>query len=327
MNFLNVSGVYRQEGNNLVVKNISFTQHQFQKIAIAGETGSGKSTLLKMIAGLVQPTSGTVYFEEKRVLGPEEILLPGHPAIAYLSQHFELRNNYRVHELLQMANKITDEEANIIYSVCRISHLLNRKTDQLSGGEKQRIAMAGLLTAAPKLLLLDEPFSNLDTPHKNMMKAVVRDIGDILNITCLLVSHDPVDILSWADEIMVMKDGQVIQKGTPEQVYKQPVNEYTAALFGTYNIISVALFNELAELFDIQINGRDICVRPENFSIVSNSNGALQGRVNKVLFCGSFYELEVQINTDILIVKTHLRDIKEGDPIYLYLSPEDVGYI
>jgi len=327
MSLLNVSGVYRQEGNNVVVKNISFTQKQFQRIAVAGETGSGKSTLLKMIAGLVQPTIGTIYFENKRVLGPEEKLLPGHPAIAYLSQHFELRNNYKVHELLRMANKITDEEANIIYSVCRISHLLNRKTDQLSGGEKQRIAMASLLTAAPKLLLLDEPFSNLDTPHKNMMKAVVRDISDILNITCLLVSHDPVDILSWADEIIVMKDGQIIQKGTPEQVYKHPVNEYTAALFGTYNIVSIALIKELATLFDITINGRDVCVRPENFTIVSYSEGALKGKVNKVLFCGSYYEVEVQVHNDILIVKTHLRDIKEGDAIYLYLSPEDVGYV
>jgi ABC-type sugar transport system ATPase subunit len=327
MSLLNVSGVYRQEGTNLVVKDISFTQNKFQKIAVAGETGSGKSTLLKMIAGLVQPTSGTVYFEGNRVLGPEEILLPGHPAIAYLSQHFELRNNYRVNELLSMANKITDEEADIIYNVCRISHLLNRKTDQLSGGEKQRIAMARLLTTAPRLLLLDEPFSNLDTPHKNMMKAVVRDISDILNITCLLVSHDPVDILSWADEIMVMKDGQIIQKGTPEQVYKQPVDEYTAALFGTYNIISVALIKELAELFDININGKDICVRPENFTITSYSNGALHGKVNKVLFCGSYYELEVQVHNDVLIVKTHFRDIKEGDSIYLYLSQNDVGYV
>ncbi|TKK64909.1 ABC transporter ATP-binding protein [Ilyomonas limi] len=327
MSLLHVSEVYRKEGNNFVVKNISFTQNQFQKIAVAGETGSGKSTLLKMIAGLVQPTSGAIYFENKRVLGPEEKLLPGHQAIAYLSQHFELRSNYKVRELLLMANKITDEEANIIYNICRISHLLNRKTDQLSGGEKQRIAMASLLTAAPKLLLLDEPFSNLDTPHKNMMKAVVRDISDILNITCLLVSHDPVDILSWADEIMVMKDGQIIQKGTPQQVYKQPVNEYTAALFGTYNLISVSLLNEFATLFDISINGRDICVRPENFTIVSYSEGALKGKVNKVLFCGSYYELEVQVHRDVLTVKTHLRDIKEGDSIYLYLSPEDVGYV
>lgn len=327
MSLLNVSGVYRQEGNSFTVKNISFTQHAFQKIAIAGETGSGKSTLLKMIAGLVQPTNGAVFFEDKRVLGPEEKLLPGHPAIAYLSQHFELRNNYRVHELLTMANKISDEEAHIIYTVCRISHLLNRKTDQLSGGEKQRIALASLLTAAPKLLLMDEPFSNLDTPHKNMMKAVIRDISDILNITLLLVSHDPVDILSWADEIIVMKDGQVVQKGTPEQVYKQPANEYTAALFGTYNLISVSLIQALAELFDIKINGRDVCVRPENFTIVNYSDGALKGKVNRVLFCGSYYEIEVQVNSDVLTLRTHLRDIKEGGPIYLYLSPEDVGYI
>src|SRR5436309_5334655 len=112
MNFLQVNNVSKQQQSEVTVNKVSFVQQPFQKIAIAGETGSGKSTLLKMIAGLVQPTRGAIYFENKRVIGPEEKLLPGHLAITYLSQHFELRNNYKLHELLSMAIKISNEEAN-----------------------------------------------------------------------------------------------------------------------------------------------------------------------------------------------------------------------
>ena len=239
MALLTVSGITKKEKENYTVKNISFAQQPLQKIAIAGETGSGKTTLLKMIAGLVQPDAGEILFEQERVVGPYEKLLPGHPRIAYLSQYFELRNNYRVEEELECKNLLSDEEANDLYAICRIQHLLKRKTDQLSGGEKQRIALARLLTTSPGLLLLDEPFSNLDTVHKRIIKSVIHDIGEKLKITCILVSHDALDILSWAETILVMKDGLVIQQDAPEQVYKQPVNEYCAGLFGDYNLISL----------------------------------------------------------------------------------------
>src|SRR5438128_11831277 len=122
MNLLSVSGISKQSERGFVLNNISFTQQRFQKIAIAGETGSGKSTLLKIIAGLIQPDAGQVLFENERVLGPEEKLIPGHPCIGYLSQHFELRNNYKVEELLEMANKIPEDEAKTIYEICQITH-------------------------------------------------------------------------------------------------------------------------------------------------------------------------------------------------------------
>ncbi len=112
MSLLAVNGLTKVENRNEVVKNISFCQKVSEKIAIAGATGSGKTTLLKMIAGLIQPSSGTIFFDNKRVIGPDEQLLPGHPQIAYLSQHFELRNNYKVYELLEMQNKITEDMIN-----------------------------------------------------------------------------------------------------------------------------------------------------------------------------------------------------------------------
>jgi len=183
---------------------ISFTQEKGRKLAIAGETGSGKSTLLKMIAGLAAVGPGEVRFEGSRVLGPLERLVPGQPGIAYLSQHFELWNNYRVEEVLSYANDLSVEESVELYGICHIDHLLARRTDQLSGGERQRIALARLLVKPPRLLLLDEPFSNLDMIHKDILKSVIRDITQRLDITCLLVSHDPLDVLSWADEVLVV---------------------------------------------------------------------------------------------------------------------------
>ncbi|HEX8315309.1 MAG TPA: ABC transporter ATP-binding protein, partial [Flavisolibacter sp.] len=231
MPVLEVINVSKQEDGALVVNKINFSQEHQQKLAVAGGTGSGKTSLLKMIAGLSAATSGTILFNGTRVKGPDEKLIPGHPSIAYLSQYFELRNHYRVKDFLSMAAKVATSEAATIYAVCRIDHLLERWTHQLSGGEKQRIALARLLITSPQLLLLDEPYSNLDPLHKNVLKTVINDLSRHLKITCMLVSHDPLDTLSWADEILILKKGELIQKDKPENIYNNPVDEYAATLF------------------------------------------------------------------------------------------------
>ena len=132
MVFLDLQAVSKYERGNTVLQPLHFSMQEGERVAIAGETGSGKSTFLKLIAGLLQPDEGNVYFEGIRVLGPDEQLLPGHPKIAYLSQHFELRNNYKVHELLEMTNQLDARSAQQIFDVCRISHLMMRKSDELS---------------------------------------------------------------------------------------------------------------------------------------------------------------------------------------------------
>lgn len=320
MSFLTVSGISKQVEGNHVLTGISFRQERFQKIAIAGETGSGKSTLLKIIAGLIQPDSGQVYFENERLLGPLEKLIPGHPRIAYLSQHFELRNNYRVIEVLEMANKLPETDSSAIYEVCRITHLLNRRTDQLSGGEKQRIATARLLISSPRLLLLDEPYSNLDMFHKSILKSVIHDIAADLKVTCILVSHDPLDTLSWANKIFVMKNGQIIQEGTPKQIYNEPVNEYSAGLFGRYNLIDPATTKAFTASSEIKANGKKLFVRPENFKIVTEGANTVSGIVVDVNFFGSYYELQVLISATIITVKTVDGNISNGDTVYVSLS-------
>ena len=303
-----------------MVNDVSFQQQATKKVAIAGETGSGKSTLLKMIAGLVQPDAGNIYFEGNRVIGPEEQLLPGHPAIAYLSQHFELRNNYRVEEILDYANKWTDEEAAAIYEICRIEHLLKRRTDELSGGEKQRIATAKLLISSPKLLLLDEPYSNLDIIHRNILKQVINDIGERLNITCIIVSHDPADILSWADEIIVMKHGRIIQQADPYHLYKFPVDTYTAGLFGKYNALTRGQFESLLHNGDHFIIKYRPVVRPEEINLFTHNNHGTAATVERVDFIGDGYEVEVKVEDFSLTIKTRLQAIERGQTVFITLQ-------
>jgi ABC-type sulfate/molybdate transport systems ATPase subunit len=327
MNFLTVSGISKQHQEQPVLKNISFSQEKLQRIAIAGETGSGKSTLLKMIAGLEQPDAGEVHFENERVKGFYEKLIPGHPGIGYLSQHYELRNHYRMEELLGYANVLTDKEAQELYQVCRISHLLKRRTNQLSGGEKQRIALARILVTAPRLLLLDEPFSNLDLIHKNILKNVIRDISDKLRISCILTAHDPQDVLSWADEIMVLRAGEIIQKDSPETIYHKPVSVYTAALLGNYNLIPPGLAEKLGLFPEREDNGKDIFVRPERFRIAAAAGNKVGGIVSEVFFWGSYYELTVRIYGDKVSVKTMEPHLKPGDKVVLTLAPGPLWYL
>lgn len=306
--FLQLNEVYKSIGSNL--QPTSFTVQRFQKTAIMGETGSGKSTVMKIIAGLAQPDGGQGFFLGEKIKGPNDQLVPGHPGIAYLSQHFELFNNYYVHELLEYASKLSDEESDKIYQVCRVGHLLHRKTDQLSGGERQRIALARQLVRLPKLLLLDEPFSNLDMLNKGIIKQVIHDISASLNITCILVSHDPEDVLSWANQVLIFQNGQLIQQGSPKDIYYSPVNAYTAALTGEYNLIepsSILLRREFAIT-----ENNPVFIRPEQIQITDHG---LEANVTDTLFCGDHTKVSLQTTEQMLLLYSQSSLVKMGDPV------------
>ena len=324
MGLLTVSKIYKQGLGDFKLQDISFSQRRNQQIAIAGETGSGKSTLLKIIAGLEQPDKGDVHFNDTKVKGPLEQLVAGHPAIAYLSQDFDLPKFLRVEQVLSYSNTLSSGESNTLFEVCQVNHLLKRRTDELSGGERQRIALAKLLITAPQLLLLDEPFSNLDMVHKKTMKTVLGDICYRLKITCILVSHDPLDTLSWADKIIVMKDGKIVQKGSPKTIYKKPLNEYVAGLFGNYNLIAAAEVNIFYTERKIKSRRKNLLIRPEDFKIVSRKQNGVTGKVTDVTYFGSYYEIEVAAGETSITIKSKKRKVKKGDDTYITCAPESM---
>jgi iron(III) transport system ATP-binding protein len=289
MSLLTVSGIYKGIQGKAVLKNISLSVDSFQRTVIAGETGSGKSTLLKIIAGLVQADKGLVQMGSEIVKGPDYTLVPGHAGILYLSQHFELAKSLRVEQVLEYANALSASSAARIFSICRISHLMSRRTDELSGGEKQRIAIARLLISSPRLLLLDEPYSNLDMVHKRVLKHVLDDITAKLKITCIMVSHEPDDTLPWAEHVIVLKNGKIVQQGSPQMVYTKPVSEYVAGLLGRYVVLNTSQQKALG----LKASRSSVVIRPEKFRIATKAQAGIKGVVTASSFFGNHYEITV----------------------------------
>ncbi len=316
---------------DLALKSVTFSQRKQEKLAIAGETGAGKSTLLKAIAGLVQPEEGELVFERKPVAGPAEKLVPGHPGIAYLSQQFELQKFLRVGQVLDYANTFDQGQADTLFEICQIDHLLDRGTDQLSGGERQRVAIARLLISAPRLLLLDEPFSHLDREHKETLKAVVDDIGRRLGITLIMVSHDAGDLLPWADRILVMRAGKIVQQAPPEEIYFNPVDEYTAGLFGRYNLIHPEDFGILAPAMSertlrAKAGNKQLFFRPEHWRITPRDERSLRGRIEKAAFHGSHWDAVVRVGDKPFALRSSQR-LREGQVCYLTLEKKKLWFV
>ncbi|MHA4845380.1 ABC transporter ATP-binding protein [Flavitalea antarctica] len=343
MDLLQVNGVSKKDERGFHLTNISFRQSERCNIAVAGETGSGKTTLLKIIAGLAQPDRGEVIFRDQKVIGPADKLIPGHQGIAYLSQDFRLPHFLRVEQILEYANEWPVEKADRLYSLCRIRHLFKRRTDELSGGEQQRIAIARLLIMDPKLFLLDEPFSNMDPANKELLKHIIEDIGNELNMSFIMISHDPVDTLPWAHEIIVMKDGQIVEKNSPGLIYSKPVSTYTAALFGKYNLLPEESLH-LAGM-DLKVPpGLRAIVRPEKCLVVDSlvtgdsiaarqigqtgqSQIRFTGRAIAARHFGHYFETDFLVGEHKITSRSWHSSTQPGKEVVIQISGQDVHLV
>ena len=318
MELLKAQNISKIAGERVLLADTSLEILSGSRLAIMGETGSGKSTLLKIMAGLIAPSSGEVRINGKKLENPTEQLIPGHPKIAYLSQHFELRNNYRVIELLEMTAKLEADACSNIIDLCRISHLLQRKTHEISGGERQRIALARLLLGNPDLLLLDEPFSNLDMVNKLIVREVLQEISTSLHLTCVMVSHHPEDVLPWAETVIIMQKGRIIQKDTPQVVYNQPINSYTASLTGLNNPLRPGE-EALARALRLD-KSLPNWIRPENLKIIQKEDAGANGLIQSVTFCGHFWLNRVNMGYRDLIVISEQSDFQVGQEVSVLYS-------
>jgi ABC-type Fe3+/spermidine/putrescine transport system ATPase subunit len=161
--------------------------------------------------------------------------------------------------------------------------------------------------------------------HKNTLKSVINLIAKRLKITCILVSHDPDDILPWADKILVMKQGRILQAGTPQKIYNEPVDEYTAGLFGNYNLLDPSE----AQVFPkLEKKPKKSCfVRPEHFMLVGKSNGGVKGKVSAVNYLGSHDEVEVELPGTFITVKTATGEKQIGQTVFVAVDIRRVTYL
>ena len=194
-----------------VVKNVSFSANKGDYIAIVGESGCGKSTLLEIIYGLLHIEKGAVFWNNKKLLGPKFYLIPGEDFMKYLPQDFDLMPYITVEENIgKNISSLDPNKLNRIKELLEVvdmSDFLKTKVKNLSGGQKQRVAIAKVLANEPEVLLLDEPFSHIDNFRKNHLRRSIFNYLKSKNILCIVATHDTTDALSFADEILVIRDG------------------------------------------------------------------------------------------------------------------------
>ena len=266
------------------VSDIDLEIREGEFVGIIGESGSGKSTLLKLIYGLLGPDEGKVVFRGTAVLGPHEKLIPGHPAMKIVSQDFNLNSYAKVYDniasMLSNEDLASKKEKTLeMMEFLKIEHLAEKRTVELSGGEQQRVAIARAIITQPEVLLLDEPFSQIDTIMKHELRDDLRRLSMYLGITIILVSHDPMDGLSLADKIVILKDGKLVQSGEPLAVVNHPGSAYVASLLGDANVFSASTANQI---FKLPLEeSQSLVIYPHHLQL---SSKGVRGTVKKVLY-------------------------------------------
>lgn len=275
------------------LRDVSFGVEQGHVAAIIGESGSGKSTLLKLIYGLLEPTEGETRHAGVRVPGPGERLIPGHPAMRLVSQNFDDLNTYAkawdnvASRLSNVDIEAKAQKTQAMLEALRISHRAQHRVFDLSGGEKQRVAIARALVDGTTVLLLDEPFNQVDASFREQLQQDIRRIVDSSGLTVVMVSHDPDEVMAMADQLLVLREGKLVANGAPADLYNHPPNAYTARLLARSNIVSVAEARALGLQAD-----RPLAVHPE--WIVVSAESGIPAEVETVLFRGFYEEVIVR---------------------------------
>lgn len=318
MPLLSASRIMKRMGSDFVLDVESLSIDEGEHVVLAGSNGSGKSTLMRVLAGRDASDGGTVLFDGEPVLDPNVRLAHSHPGLEYLSQHFELRRNYRLSDELEAWGRVDADVLGRIVALCRIGHLMGRWTGELSGGERQRAAIARALTRAPRLLLLDEPFSNQDDEQRGVMRELLAFLRSDSGIACMTVLHEPADMLSLGDRIVLLRDGRILQQGSPSDLYHRPVDSFAARLLGPANMLDAETFGVISGV-GLSEEGRWM-LRPDGLRLSTTGEGP-EGTVESVRFLGGYEQLMVHVCGHRLLVNAVRSGLAPGSAVHVSVEP------
>lgn len=311
---LNVDSLSKSfnRGRSFALKEVSFSLKKGDVCAVVGESGSGKTTLVRLIAGLERPDHGRILLNGKEVSSIRKLTAPEKRKIGLVFQeyalfpHFDLLKNVSYGISRQKDRK---QRAMEMLELVGLSGLEKRFPHELSGGQQQRVALARALAPDPSLLILDEPFSNLDAMLRMQLRSQVFEIIKKTGVTAIFVTHDTQDALSVADEILILQDGKVIQKDEAANLYTRPSSIYVASLFGN----TIQLNKELQSAFRCPLNPEcSHAIRDESLSINTDCDYVTKARVLKKTFLGKGTQLLVRLdNGQKISVVTKDQDIAE----------------
>lgn len=272
---IEIKHLTKKYDETIAVNNLNVTVDSGELVSILGPSGCGKSTLLYMLAGIIEPTLGDIFFDEARI----NQLPIEKRNIGLVFQNYSLYPHMTVAENLMfplrmgnMKKKLAMEEACSIAKVLKIEDLLKRKPKELSGGQQQRVAIGRALIKKPKLLLMDEPFSNLDAALRVEMREELRELQKNFNITTLFVTHDQEEAMAISDRILLMNTGQRVQYSTGEEIYSSPSSIFSASFIGSPKINLIENYESLVKDNKETENKKIIGIRAEDIIISKSEN-------------------------------------------------------
>ena len=288
------------KGNICVANNINLSINEGEIFTILGKSGSGKTTFLRMIAGLETPDNGEIIIDEKEVFSKSKNLQPKDRKIAVVFQNYALLPHLSISSNITFGSDYSKVDLEEVLEKTKLKGQENKFPHELSGGQQQRVALARAIINKPKILLLDEPLSNIDTELRVQLRVELKEMIKSFGITALFITHDKEDAFYLSDRIAIMSGGDILQVGTAKDIYHHPADLYCANFLGKMTRISDNSY-----------------IRPEHIRICSNGN--FEGIIKSIVFYGSFYEIIIKTENNELLVHSFDDDLEINQSIkYLY---------
>jgi iron(III) transport system ATP-binding protein len=351
MAFIDIQNLFKSFKNSVAVDHIDLSVQKGEMLTLLGPSGCGKTTTLRCIAGLERPEAGQIVIDGQAMLSPG-FVPPSKRGIGMVFQNYAVWPHMRVFNNVAYGLKLEKwsrpqirTRAMQALEMVGLGNLEDRYPGQLSGGQQQRVALARALVRNPKVLLLDEPLSNLDAKLREKMRFEIKSLAQRMGITSVYVTHDQAEAMVISDRIAVMQAGRVVQIDTPQQIYAQPANRFVADFIGAMNFIpaEVAQFSAEAVAVRTAFSDRLLCqqpaqkmhhgtrvfasIRPEDVEVFADSPGPrpnlFKGTIAHRAYLGNFLYFFVNINGESIRVQVpHHLPQAEGEALYLYLNPQ-----
>ena len=339
------------KGSMVAVDHINLEVAQGELVTLLGPSGCGKTTTLRMVAGFEYPTSGQIFIGGQDIANTP----PNKRDISMVFQSYALFPHMNIYENIVYGlrvKKVPEAEmksrAREIIEMMQLSGMEDRLPSQVSGGQQQRIALARAIVIEPRILLFDEPLSNLDAKLREHMRDEIRKLQKKLGITSLYVTHDQSEAMAIADKVVIMRDGRIIQHGSPHEIYESPNSRFVADFMGKANVIPGTICTvragraalslgektvETKKLDGLSLasgDGACLCVRPESFRVVAPEKGLLNGILARKTYYGSSVELEVEAAGVSLIIQESFKavaNLQEGEHVGLDIDLESASIL
>lgn len=324
--------IVKQFGSQIVLKGINLDIYENEFVTLLGPSGCGKTTLLRILGGFLDADEGKVIFDGEEISSKP----PYERELNTVFQKYALFPHLSVYENIAFGLKIKKVSKDVIdQKVMKMLRLIglegyeDKNTTLLSGGQQQRVAIARALVNEPKVLLLDEPLAALDLKLRKEMQYELKRIQQEVGITFIFVTHDQEEALTMSDKIVVMKNGEIQQVGSPQDIYNEPANRFVANFIGESNILSGTMLEDYKVQFDdivfdcvdygFKKNEKvDVVIRPEDIDIVPVEDGKMIGEVLSVLFKGVHYEIMVEtvlgtsVTVNMRVIRNHDVTSEDG---------------